>query len=76
MLILAGGGTALCQKYLKAAFPNALIPPDPVTAQLTGLGRLGQKTQYEKPCCLISLDLRYCLRLLLRNRGTLSLRND
>jgi hypothetical protein len=47
VLILAGGGTALCQKYLKAAFPNALIPPDPVTAQLIGLGRLGQKRNAE-----------------------------
>jgi hypothetical protein len=47
VLILGGGGTALCQKYLKAAFPNALIPPDPVTAQLFGLGRLGMKLNTE-----------------------------
>ena len=47
VLILAGGGTELCQKHLKAVFPNALIPPDPVTAQLIGLGRLGQKRNTE-----------------------------
>jgi hypothetical protein len=47
VLILAGGGTALCQKYLKAVFPNALIPQDPVTAQQVGLGKLGQKLNAE-----------------------------
>lgn len=47
VLILAGGGTALCRAYLKTAFPSALIPHDPVTAQLVGLGRLGMKLNTE-----------------------------
>jgi hypothetical protein len=47
VLILAGGGTALCRTYLKTTFPSALIPHDPVTAQLFGLGRLGMKLNTE-----------------------------
>ena len=38
MLILAGGGTALCRQYLKAAFPNALIPQRPGHSPTNRLG--------------------------------------
>jgi plasmid segregation protein ParM len=41
VLILAGGGAKLIEKYLREYYPSAIFPGDPVLCQVSGLYKMG-----------------------------------
>ncbi len=41
VLIFAGGGARLIEKYLREYYPAALFPADPVLCQVSGLYKMG-----------------------------------